>query len=169
MLIFLTGFMGCGKSYWGKRWAAVSGMSFYDLDWLIEQHERKPVADIFRENGESYFRNIESALLRNHFSSNDGIVACGGGTPCFDDNMAWMNNHGYTVFLNAHPDYLLKNLTNETDNRPVLGNIDHERLLNFIHFKLKEREPVYKMAKMTLQAETLDDQTIHTIIASAHG
>ncbi len=83
MRIFLTGFMGAGKSFLGKLWAEDNDMAFYDLDTLIEEEERTSIDKIFAEKGEGYFREREAAILRNTERFENAIIACGGGVPCF--------------------------------------------------------------------------------------
>ncbi|HEX2683637.1 MAG TPA: shikimate kinase, partial [Ferruginibacter sp.] len=97
--IFLVGFMGSGKTYWGRIWAQAYQLAFYDLDEVIEQDQGKTVAEIFKTYGEDRFRQIEAGTLRSFSEKNNCIVACGGGTPCFHDNMQWMNEQGTTVYL----------------------------------------------------------------------
>ena len=108
--IFLIGFMGSGKSYWGKLWSAKTGLGFYDIDEMVELNEAKTIAKIFTENGEDYFRNLETIELRNLLSKNNFIAATGGGTPCFNDNISWMNENGTSVYLQSSPENILKRL-----------------------------------------------------------
>ena len=105
---FIIGFMGTGKSNWGKQWAALHNMSFLDLDELIEKAEEKSVVDIFEKAGEDYFRVKETSILRDQCLQQNTIISCGGGTPCFNDNMAWMNEHGFTIYLSASAPYIFK-------------------------------------------------------------
>ena len=92
--IFLIGFMGCGKTYWGKKWAEISELEFYDVDDLVEAMQGKSAAEIFAEDGEDYFRELETLALKSLSTKNNFIAACGGGTPCFNDNITWMNQNG---------------------------------------------------------------------------
>jgi shikimate kinase len=117
--IFLIGFMGSGKTYWGKQWAAEYNLSFHDLDTMIESETGKTVAEIFEEDGEEFFREKEKQLIRTFKFKDNCIVSCGGGTPCFNDNMQWMNEHGTTVYLAATPQYIYERIAEETDKRPL--------------------------------------------------
>ena len=99
MKIFLTGFMGSGKTYWGRIWSRQLGLDFYDLDELIEKKEGKTISTIFEKEGEDHFRKLEATALKAFAETENGIIACGGGTACFNDNMQWMNEQGVTVFL----------------------------------------------------------------------
>ncbi len=158
--IFLIGFMGTGKSHWGRQWADLHGMSFIDVDELIETAEGQSVVDIFEKAGEEYFRVKEASILRDQLQQQHCLVSCGGGAPCFYDNMDWMNENGITIYLSASPAYILKNVMDEKEKRPLIKNVNEAELLFFIEQKLKERTPFYCKAKMTLDAETL---TVHSL------
>lgn len=156
--------MGSGKSYWGKLWAAETGMSYFDLDEVIEKQEGMSVESIFEKKGETYFRERESTLLRTMDKQEDCIISCGGGTPCFDSNMQWMNENGITVYLQANPVKLIENIMIEIDKRPLLKKINKGEILFFVEQKLKERNPFYTQAKITLSVNNLDLTSIHDII-----
>ncbi len=160
MNIFLIGFMGSGKSYWGSRWAAKYEWPFIDLDKLVEQRENKTIARIFEQNGEAYFRQVESECLKNFRGNGSFIMSCGGGAPCFNNNMQWMNEQGSTIYLSASPQFLWKRLVDEKDKRPLLKDLHPNELLSFIEKKLKEREPFYQQAKFTLPAAELTMQSL---------
>ncbi len=155
MLFFLNGFMGSGKSHWGKVWAAAHQLDFIDLDELIQMEEGGTVVDIFERKGEEYFRQAEAERLRELASVKSAIIACGGGTPCYHDNMQWMNEHGLTVYIEAGADEILRRLIKGQQQRPLIKKLSHAELLFFIEQKLKERESFYKQATIILQsAET---------------
>ncbi|HPH85780.1 MAG TPA: shikimate kinase [Ferruginibacter sp.] len=164
MRIFLTGFMGSGKTHWAPIWAAVQGMPWFDLDEIIVQTHNRSVEEIFEKSGESYFRLQEAAALRTMIANEHCIIACGGGTPCFDDNMAWMNEHGLTIYLSAGPQFLLDNIMKEKDKRPLLKKVNQSELLFFIEQKLSERQAFYNQAKLILHAETLHEHSLREII-----
>jgi shikimate kinase len=156
MRIFLIGFMGAGKSYLGKQWAEDNGMSFYDLDVLIEIEERKTIEKIFSEKSEAYFRELEAAVLRNTERFDNAIIACGGGAPCFFDNMHWMNKNGITIFLNETIENIFHHLINDKKQRPLLISRSHEDLQNVIKEKLEERLPFYNQSKIIVTTENLN-------------
>jgi shikimate kinase len=160
MRVFLIGFMGSGKSHWGKKWAAKNAFNFFDLDEIIEQQEQMTIAKIFEKKGEEYFREKESLALRNLQKQENCIIACGGGTPCYDNNLNWMNENGLTIYLNAKPKYLLENIIHEIDKRPLLKKTNPSELLFFIEQKLNERTPIYQKAKVILDTELLNENTI---------
>ena len=164
MRIYLVGFMGSGKSYWGKLWAKEKGFLFIDTDECIEKTEGQSIEMIFEKKGETYFRQLESSVLRSTLEYNDCIIACGGGTPCFDDNMNWMNSNGTTIFLQSTASQLLQNILLETHKRPLIKNIDHHELLNYIEQKLSDRIDIYKMASIIVDIHELDEKYIGNII-----
>jgi shikimate kinase len=155
MRIFIVGFMGCGKSYLGQLWAAENKLSFYDLDKLIEEEVGMPITTIFEKNGETFFRETESKLLKKTSSLHNCIIACGGGTACFFDNMEWMKNNGTVVFLNETIDKILSNIENDKQVRPLMLNLSLESKKQFIEQKLEERMPFYKQSHLTLLSENL--------------
>ena len=110
MRIFLLGFMGSGKSHWGRQWSDVYDLKFIDLDEKIENQEHKSIIEIFENEGEDYFRQKEAILLRSLIKEDNCIISCGGGTPCFFDNMDWMNEQGITIWLDEDIDDLVKRL-----------------------------------------------------------
>ncbi len=164
MKIFLIGFMGSGKTYWGSRWAKQYDLPFFDLDKLVEQRENKTIEAIFEKEGEAYFRKLETDCLRTLPGNGSFIMSCGGGAPCFNNNMQWMNAHGTTVYLSAAPEVLCKRLMDEKDKRPLLKDIHPPQLLSFIEQKLKEREPVYRQANFILPAEQLNNNSLSALI-----
>jgi shikimate kinase len=164
MQIFLIGFMGSGKSYCGKLWAANSDFSFIDLDAVIEKNEDTTIAKIFEEKGETYFRELESTTLHSLHNQQNTIIACGGGTPCFHNNMQWMNANGTTVYLKGTPQLLAQRVLNEKQQRPILSNIKDEELEDFIEKKLTERELFYNQAKVILDAGNVTNETFKMIL-----
>ena len=156
-MVFLVGFMGSGKSYWGKKWAQLRGVPFYDLDAVIEKNQGRSIPAIFDNEGEDHFRKIETAVLRSMALTANCIIACGGGTPCFYDNMQWMNDQGTTVYMAASPHYILNRLHAEKDKRPLISKLNEPELLFFIEEKLKEREFFYKQANIILPVADLDE------------
>lgn len=161
--IFLVGFMGSGKTHWGKIWAKQGDIDFYDLDEVIEKKEGRAIAAIFEKDGESYFRKIETAALKEFAEKGNCIMACGGGTACFNDNMKWMNDNGITVYLSATPPYILSRVKEEKDKRPLINKHNEAELLFFIEQKLKEREPFYKQAKIILPIAELNENSLSAI------
>ena len=164
MRYFLIGFMGTGKSYWGKLWSQARGLAFYDLDEEIEKVEGKKIVDIFNENGEEYFRKKEKQVLHSFFEKDNFILSCGGGTPCFFNNMEKMNAHGITVYLKTNVDELIKRLSVEKEIRPLIKDIKEEMLKDFILQKLNDREPFYQKAMYHFNTAFLSVENFNKII-----
>lgn len=161
--VFLIGFMGSGKTYWGKIWAEKNGLDFYDLDEIIEAKEGKSIAAIFEKEGENYFRKKEREALHTFSEKDRCIIACGGGTACFNDNIQWMNKQGTPVYLSATPTDILNRVIEEKDKRPLINKLNEAELLFFIEQKLKEREPFYNQAKIILPVSELNENSLSTI------
>lgn len=164
MKIFLIGMMGSGKSYWCKKIAKKMKCGAYDLDFLIESYEDKTVAEIFAENGEAYFRKAEAKIVRWFGEKKSYIVATGGGTPCFYDNMEWMNKNGITIWIDESVERLVERLKPEKDYRPLIKNLTDEELENFLLAKLKERETYYCKATYRLRNNEINDKGFAQII-----
>ncbi|RYY50808.1 MAG: shikimate kinase [Chitinophagaceae bacterium] len=159
--LFLVGFMGSGKTYWGSKWAAALHRTFFDLDHVIEEQEQYSVAELFFNKGESWFRQKEAEVLRSLSLRKNVLIACGGGTACFHSNMDLMNHAGATIFLDASPTYLLQNILKEPLARPLLQNMDEVQILEFIKTKLQEREPFYRESTFILNAESLNEDSLN--------
>lgn len=155
--------MGSGKSHWAHIWALEEGYTFYDLDTEIEKVFELPVEQIFEKHGEEKFREMERYHLRKFESCKKHLVACGGGTPCFFDNLEWMKQHGSVIYLKASPDYILERVMDETEKRPLLKKINPSELLFFIEQKLKEREPVYLQADHVLEVTSLRKDSLNLL------
>ena len=155
--IILIGYMGAGKTTVGKALAKELGVPFYDLDWYIESRMRKTVAQIFAEKGEEGFRKIEHSMLHEIAEFEDVIVSCGGGTPCFFDNIDYMNQQAPVVYLKAEPEVLYKHLVMSKNDRPLLRGKSSEELITFIREQLEKREPFYSKAQYTLDVSLLDN------------
>ena len=155
--IILIGYMGSGKTTVGKALSKETGMMFYDLDWYIESRMRKTVSQIFAEKGEESFRKIEYNMLHEVAEFEDVIISCGGGTPCFFDNMDYLNQQGDVVYLKATPETLHKHLLMAKIERPLLKGKNTEELIAYITEHLEQREPFYQKARYTLDVNVLDD------------
>ena len=167
-LIFLIGFMGSGKSHEGDLLATDLGLPFIDLDGWIEDQQGRTISEIFRTEGEDSFRNIETAALQqaaHHLLSQAisgdfaGIISTGGGTPCFHDNMDWMNANGVTVWLNLPVSVLTMRLSKEKSKRPLIADLNDDELHHFIEKKLEERSSYYGKSTITIN-EVVDPITL---------
>ena len=155
--IILIGYMGAGKTTIGKALSKELGIIFYDLDWYIESRMRKTVSEIFAERGEEGFRKIEYNMLHEVAEFEDVIISCGGGTPCFFDNIDYMNQQAPVVYLKADPEVLYKHLAMSKNDRPLLRGKSQEELIVFIREQLEKREPFYTKARYTLDVSLMDD------------
>jgi shikimate kinase len=155
--IILIGYMGSGKTTVGKALSKETGMMFYDLDWYIESRMRKTVSQIFAERGEEGFRQIEYNMLHEVAEFENVIISCGGGTPCFFDNMDYLNQQGDVVYLKATPETLYKHLMMAKVERPLLKDKSPEELIAYITEHLKERSPFYEKARYSLDVNVLDN------------
>ena len=155
--IILIGYMGAGKTTVGKALAKELRMPFYDLDWYIESRMHKTVKAIFDERGEAGFRKIEHNMLHEVAEFEDIIISCGGGTPCFFDNIDYMNRQGETVYLKATPEVFYGHLKMGKTIRPLLLNKTADEVQVFIREQLAQREPYYSKAKHVLDVNLLDD------------
>lgn len=155
--IILVGYMGSGKTTVGRQLARSLGRTFYDLDWYIEMRYRRTVAQIFAERGEDGFREMERNMLHEAAEFEDIVLSCGGGTPCFFDNMAYMNSIGETVYLKAEPEVLAQHLRMGKVERPLIKGKSPEELLDYIRTSLEAREPFYSQAQHTLDVSLLDN------------
>ena len=155
--IILIGYMGAGKTTVGKALAKELGVTFYDLDWYITSRMRKTVGQIFEERGEAGFRQIERSMLHEVAEFENVIISCGGGTPCFFDNIDYMNQQAPVVYLKAAPEVLYKHLAMSKNDRPLLRGKSQEELIVFIREQLEKREPFYTKAHYTLDVSLMDD------------
>ena len=163
MILFLIGMTGAGKTYWGKILALEYGFQHTDLDECIEAQKGKTIAEIFREDGEEVFREMEATALRNITQSvkGDTIISCGGGTPVFHDNLAYMKGRGCTVYLQASVSYLTSRLMNTDAKRPLIDDAVEERLKQLY----ENRKNIYEKAHHIVDVETLTVGNFAEIIA----
>jgi len=162
--IYIIGFMGCGKSTAGKKIASLLGWTFVDLDKKIEEHESKSIPEIFAQNGESYFRMVESEVLKDLKKHSEVVISTGGGTPCYGDNMDYMLETGLTLYLKLTPGQSKNRLINSKGERPLIKNLDDSGLLLFINEKLAEREIYYNRAEVTVEGIDTDINLLYSCL-----
>lgn len=156
--IFLTGYMGAGKTTLGKAFARQLGLTFIDLDWYIEERFHHSISDLFHERGEEGFRQLERNMLHEAGEFEDVVISTGGGTPCFFDNMDYMNRQGQTVFLDVPVDVLFRRLRVATQQRPILQGKTDDELHAFIGEALARRLPLYSRARYRFDGSRLEDR-----------
>lgn len=154
--IFLIGYMGAGKTTVGKALSKALGLTFYDLDWYIEGRRHRTIAQLFEQEGEEGFRKIEQNMLHEAAEFEDILLSCGGGTPCFFDNIDYMNRQGNVVYLKASPEVLCKHLRMGRTERPLLKGKNDVELRQFIEEQLRLREPYYNKARFTIDVSLMD-------------
>ena len=153
----LMGFMGAGKSTLGRAAARDMGRTFWDVDEQIEQSEGMAIRTIFELKGEAYFREVESAKLKETVlrASPGSIISLGGGAPCFHDNLDFLKANAVTIFLDISAEELARRLEPNRSERPLLRHLSAEEFLDWIRNKLRERDAWYRQAEVVLTADNL--------------
>ena len=162
-MIYLIGFMGVGKSTIAKQLAKQLKISFLDTDQKIEDQEKKSISNIFKINGEIYFRKLETKLL--YQLNNKQVIACGGGLPLFNNNMEYIKKTGVSIYLKASSNFLFSRLKNEKKERPLISKFDKQELQQFICNQLSEREIIYRKATYKIN---VDDKPNEEILGEIH-
>ena len=165
MRIFLIGFMGSGKTFWGRKLSQKLSLPFFDLDEQVVNSENKSINQIFEGDGEEYFRQKEKEVLHIITESHASFVmACGGGAPCYFNNIEYMNQSGTTVWLNTLIPVLFQRLVKERNHRPLLRNLSDEQLKGYIIKKFSDRKIYYEQASVYIEDENIGiDQFIEKI------
>lgn len=156
--------MGCGKSSRGKQLAKKMNLKFIDLDDYIAEQEGVSIDEIFQRHGEIAFRKIESNALRDLSVQSDFVMATGGGTACFYNNMDLMNSSGITVYLELDNKSLFNRLKNSRKIRPLIKNMSDLELMGFIETRMQERKVYYNSAKYIVSALNLNVEDIAEIL-----
>ena len=161
MRVFLIGFMGSGKSHWGRLLSKEISLPYFDLDQLIEEAAGMPVSAIFDQKGEEFFRNLERETLEKTIAENDHLIlSCGGGTPCFFNNIDLMKSKGKVVWLNTSLPVLVERLKKEKQKRPLISEVSDDELTQFIHKKMNDRRIYYEQADQMIKEEEAQLETI---------
>ena len=163
-LIFIIGFMGCGKTTLGRKLAGRLGYMFMDLDHILEEQAGMSIAKYFSAFGEDAFRRLESDVLQQGTYPENAVISTGGGLPCFFDNMEWMNAHGKTVYIKLSPKTLANRLEQEKNERPLLQDKHGEALVTFIAEKLAQRESFYNQATVIADGLSLTAEKVEMIL-----
>jgi shikimate kinase len=159
--IILIGYMGAGKTTLGRQLAAELGLPFIDSDAEIEKREGRSVKDIFEVEGELSFRSKETLFLKEVANNREFVLAVGGGTPCFFNNMDLLNHMGLTIYLDCSQEILIDRIGKEAFKRPLLKGLSMVDLEQFIAVNLKNRTPYYRQAKMVVSTE---DQRVDALV-----
>lgn len=165
MKISLIGYMGSGKSTIAKLLAQKTSFRCIDLDMQIEKIENKSIDDIFKDNGELYFRKRENEVLKKVINKPENIIlSTGGGTAVFYDNLDIINQNSTSFYLYLSPDELAKRLINQKDKRPLIKHLNNENLTEFIAKHLFERNQFYQKAKFIINCHNKNTDEISDII-----
>ncbi len=162
MKIILLGYMASGKSTISKSLGNTLGIEALDLDDYIVEKENNSIKNIFESKGEIYFRKQESFYLSELISSNKNFVlALGGGTPCYSNNIELIKSQPNSFYLKANINTLFERLRNEKENRPLVSELSDEKLKEFIAKHLFERSPYYNQATHKI---IIDQKSVENIL-----
>ena len=162
--IFIVGYMGAGKSTGGKRLAASMRLPFIDTDVVLSESLGRDISGLFQDLGEEGFRKAESATLRRlALEDQQRVIATGGGTPCYADNMEFLLEQGTVVYFQLDSAALIRRLATKRKNRPMLDGIADEAFPAFVEGHLAEREPFYSRAHITVDADALDESRLSSV------
>ncbi len=164
--IFIIGMPGSGKTTWGKRLANKLGFNFIDLDKEIENYFGQTTDVIFEKFGEERFRETEKSILHNTLKYNNTIISCGGGAPCFFDNINWMNKHGLTVYFCASSSLIFDRVSQNYNHRPLLKGLKPADLKNKLAEMLTQREAFYTKAQLQIKVPLKSLQALIQIVSS---
>lgn len=163
-IVYIVGFMGSGKSTAGRKLALSLGWQFIDLDKKIEESAGKHIPDIFEQDGESRFREIESEVLKETGSLTETVISTGGGTPCHGDNMDYMLSAGLTIYLKMTPEQLTRRLLDSSGERPLIKNVPDDQLQTFIENMLSAREKWYGKANLIVDGISIDYTLLNNLV-----
>ncbi len=148
--IILLGYMGAGKTLLGKTLAESLNIRFINSDSEIELNTGMSIGQIFEQYGEDYFRNLEQEYLKNFDPQESFVLATGGGTPCYNDQMTVLNALGTTVYLQCSNETLYSRLKNEREHRPLIAGLSDDELREAIEYRMIQRERIYQKAQIIL-------------------
>lgn len=164
MKLYLVGLLGSGKSVLGKKIAEEAYLPFIDLDDVIEKEEGAKIQELFSSKGENYFRQVEAKHLREQSQAREFVMATGGGTPCFHDNMGFMNDHGTSIFLNTPIKEIVKRMDLHQKNaRPLLSSVPDDLLEQKLKEMLQNRLPYYRQAHVTVGSFVTASEILQSI------
>ena len=163
--IYLVGYMGAGKSTVARRLAQRMGWEVADTDDMFEEKYKVSIQDFFQKYDEALYRRLESEVLRSTENMENVVVSTGGGTPYYNNNMEWMNQHGLTVFLKISPQAAVNRLLHAKRKRPLAYGKSEAELSEFVQRHYGERLPIYEQARITVKAEDLDLENLMKLIA----
>jgi shikimate kinase len=165
--IFLMGMPGSGKTTVGKRLAKALAYEFIDLDQYIEKRENCSINDIFRHQGENYFRTAETDAIKEvSLLKSKTIVSLGGGTPCFNNNIDLLLESGLCVYIKASDKLLLNRLENAKSQRPLFWGLTKQEIEKKLQQMINARAPFYEKAHLTTEAVNFQEKELIALINS---
>jgi shikimate kinase len=162
--LFLIGMMGSGKSFWAQRLSEKMNIDWMDLDQQIEKATSLTIKEIFAAYGEEYFREKEKDALHELSNYSNLIIAVGGGTPCFYNNMKWMDDHGITIWIDEPVEILAERLKKEKAHRPLIKDLSDEELFSFLSKKSAERASYYSQSQFHLKGDQISESSFAKIL-----
>jgi shikimate kinase len=165
--VFLIGLPGSGKTTLAKQVAEQASLPFIDLDKEIETEEGRKIEQLFSEEGEPYFRQVEQQVLNAFCGSMTGFVmATGGGAPCFGNNLEEMKKAGVVIFLDVPAKEISDRIQKQSINRPLLKNQTSESLKDKIEFLRSQRISFYRQAQHTVEGKSIEAGEIMGVLRS---
>ena len=153
--------MGVGKSHWGKILSEKLQLRFFDLDQQIQQYTSRTIVDIFATEGEEYFREVEKECLYSITNAHTQFVmSCGGGTPCYFNNIDFMKKQGVVVWLDSSLETIFIRLKAEKDSRPLIRELNDDQLRDFILKKTLDRKIYYEQSSLRVEEDLVDADTL---------
>lgn len=163
--IFLIGFMGCGKSTIANLLASEMKLPLKDIDFIIEKRAELTISEIFKEHGEDFFRYLEGVVLNEILLEvGEMIVSTGGGLPCFDHRMDWMNRNDITIYLKCSVETLFNRIQKDTSKRPLVVDRTESELKEFVQNKLDERKSIYESASIIIDGNLTSIEVVKEIL-----
>lgn len=160
MNIYLVGYMYAGKTTIGRHLAHKLGFDFVDTDKLFEMRYHCSIPIFFEHYGEEAFRQLERQVLETTSQLSNTVIATGGGTPIFGNNMEWILSHGTTIFLHMTFDAICARMAKSHKMRPLLQNLNPDQRRQYIREQLALRDPVYQQAHIIFNAFDPDIDTL---------
>ena len=153
--------MGCGKTHWGRELGKKLSLPFFDLDEKIYEQAGRSIPQIFAEKGEEHFRILEKEVLYMLTESHDSfIMATGGGTPCYFNNIDYLKKNGTVVWINCSVDCLYNRLRKEKEKRPQISDVPDDKLRAFIIKKFSNRKIFYQQANVIINEDDIDIENL---------
>lgn len=167
MRIYLIGYMYSGKTTVGRKLADALGYDFLDLDQAIEARFHTTLPLFFKRYGEPMFRQVEMQMLHDTSRMDNVVISTGGGTPCFGNNMQWINDNGTSIYLRLTEESICQRMECSRKCRPTIMALPPEERKQFIHDQLSARLPIYQQARHTIVADGMDTKDIISTILQA--